>query len=217
MAEPVRTSAAHRPGIAGLGAVVLVAAAALAAEGAPRGRVVRVERTIAATVPRICAMGGGTRGQNMCFGDPRVGDRIAVIDMAEKRVRGEYVIESVSEATELSSLGLCISSGVKSVRGSYAAGAEEGGHVMGLRGARLSRKLTQVLTSVPAPSGRTDETVELAIDADGNGHADLVLTQYPCDANGVPASGGDGRCFDTYLEQRGGLRRVQQDILRACP
>jgi hypothetical protein len=204
----------HR--LVGLG-LLLVGAPAPAAEAAPRGRVVRVERSVASVVPRICAMGGGARsGQNLCFGEPHDGDRIAVIDLAEKRVRGEFVIEAVTEATELSSLNLCISTGVRSVRGSYASGVEEGGHIIGLRGAKLNRRVARVLSNVAAPSGRADEQVELAIDADGNGQADLLLTQYVCDGDGAPAAGGEGRCFDTYMEQRGGMRRVQQDILRAC-
>lgn len=199
-----------------LACLLLVGATASPAAGAPRGRVVRVERSPAVVVPRICAMGGGGAGQNMCFGEPREGDRIVVIDLAERRVRGDFVIESVAEATDLASINVCISSGVRSVRGSYASGVEEGGHVIGLRGARLDRRIARVLANVDPPSGRTDEQVELAIDADGNGSADLLLTQYVCDPNGAPASGGEGRCLDTYLAQRGVMRRVQQDILRAC-
>jgi hypothetical protein len=195
--------------------LLLVGAMALAAEGAPRGRVVRVERGVAAAVPRICAM-GGSRGQHMCFGEPREGDRIAVIDLAERRVRGEFVIESVTEATELAAMGLCINTGVRTVKGSYVSGTEEGGHIMGMRGAKLNRNLARVMTGVSPPSGRTEESVELAIDSDASGKADLVLTQYACDQNGSPSTGGDGRCFDTYMEQRGALTRVQQDILRSC-
>ena len=198
------------------GATVLLAGAAPRAEAAPRGRVIRVERGVAARVPRLCAM-TAVRGQSICFGRPREGERIAVIDLADKAVRGEFVIESVSEAADATHLGVCLDTGLQIVKGSYVGGAEPGGHAFGLRGAKLSRRTARVISDLPSPSGRTEETVELAIDADGNGRADIVLTQYSCDASGAPSSGGMIRCLDTYMEQRGGLRRVQQDILRACP
>jgi hypothetical protein len=195
--------------------LLVLGAMALTAEGAPRGRVVRVERGAVKTVPRFCVMGGGDR--NMCFGEPREGDHITIFDLGERRVRGEFVIESSSESTELAAIGLCVNTGIRNVKGSYTPGTEEGGHVMGMRGLQLNRRIARVLENVPSPSGRTDDSVELAVDYDDNGQPDLVMTQYSCDVNGSPSAGGDGRCFDTYTEQRGGLRRVQQDIIRRCP
>jgi hypothetical protein len=195
--------------------VLLVGGLGLAAEAAPRGRVVRVERNTIGPTPRFCSI-GGPRGEGTCFGQPREGERIAVVDLVEKTVRGEFVIESVSEATELAALGMCVSSGIKTVKGSFTSGTGETGHVVGLRGARLNRHAARLLADVPPPSGRADESVELAVDADGNGRPDLILTQYPCDENGAPAAAGEGRCFDTYMAQHGEMQRVQQDILRSC-
>jgi hypothetical protein len=195
---------------------LLLVGAATAAAAAPRGRVVRVERGTAAAVPRLCAM-AAIRDQNLCFGRPREGERVAIIDLSEKRVRGEFVIESVEDSAELAQLRMCVDTGVQTVKGSYRGGAEGGEHVVGLRGARLDPRTARVLSDVAPPSGRAEESVEVAIDADGNGRADLILTEYGCDATGAPASGTGARCFDTYLEQRGVMRRVQRDILRACP
>jgi hypothetical protein len=186
-----------------------------AAAAAPPGRVVRVERTAIATVPRICVMLGG-RGQSTCFGQTSVGEHVAFIDMVDRSVRGELVIEAVGPATEFDSLGLCVSSGAHGVRGTVTVRLDDSHQIVGLRGARLSPRISRVLTDVLPPSGRGEESVELAIDADGNGRADLVLTQYSCDATGALSASGEGRCLDTYLEQRGTLRRVQQDILRSC-
>jgi len=215
MSEPVRRSGGRRTdrrvGLAGL----LLAAALGSAGAAPPGRVVRVERAAILSVPRVCVLLGG-RGQSTCFGQPTVGERIAFIDMVDRTVRGELVIESVGPPTELESLGLCVSSGAHGVRGTSAARLDESHQVVGLRGARLNPRISRVLTDALPPSGRGEESVELAIDSDGNGRADLVLTQYSCDATGAMSASGESRCLDTYVEQRGTLRRVQQDILRNC-
>jgi hypothetical protein len=157
------------------------------------------------------------RDQNLCFGRPRAGERIAIIDLSEQRVRGEFVIESVEDSAELAQIRMCVDTGVQTVKGSYVGGAEGGEQVVGLRGARLDPRTARVLSDVTPPSGRAEESVEVAIDTDGNGRADLILTQYACDATGAPTNGAGARCFDTYLEQRGVMRRVQRDILRACP
>lgn len=193
-----------------VGALLLAAGAS----AAPRGRVIRVERGSIAAVPRLCAM-GASRGENMCFGQPRVGERVAVVDLGERVVRGEFVIESVGDAKDLLSRGICVSTGLQMVKGTYVDGAQPGRQVMGLRGVRLSPR-ARVLSDVPAPSGRPEESVELALDTDGNGRADILLSQYACDVSGALSTGGEARCLDTYIDQRGTLRRVQQDILQVC-
>jgi hypothetical protein len=190
-----------------------------AARGAaPRGRMVRVERDVAAAVPRICLMGAGG-DSHVCLGQPRPGERIAVFSPSEPRMRGELVIDTVTDATALSSGGLCISGGAATVKGWYAAGSAGDDNVTGLRGARVNPDISRVLSGVKAPSGRDDERVDLAVDADGNGSADLVVTAYSCTAEGAPAQGAGPdapRCLDTYTIQRGKLRRAHQDIVRSC-
>lgn len=196
------------------GALAL-AALALSAEAAPRGRVVRVERGTLSAVPRLCSL-GGVRSQALCFGHPRVGERIMVLDLTERTVRGELVIESVGDASELTGRGVCISSGGHLVRGSYASGVEAPGHTMGLRGAQLDRRTTRVLIDVAAPTGRAEESVELALDTDGNGRPDLIVTNYMCDERGELAADAIGRCYDTYMRRHGTMHRVQQDIFQIC-
>ncbi len=209
MANRRRLSIASLP-LAGAVALVAVSAAA-----APRGRVVRVERGATSAVPRLCSIATG-RGEGVCFGQPRKGERIAVLDLSERTVRGEFLIESVGAATELTSRGVCVSTGVQTVKGTYTSGGDGLGHLMGLRGARLDPRIARVRVDVPAPSGRPDESVEFAVDTDGNGRTDLVLTHYACNESGAPAGDGEGRCFDTYMDRGDGLRRVQQDIFRIC-
>jgi len=197
---------------------------ASAGRTAPAGRVVRVERPQLSAVPRLCVMGLG-RGQSMCLGQPRAGERVTIIDMDDRAVRGELVIETVGEETELAALGLCVSSGIRTVKGTLSPDMSEGRSLVGLRGARLDRRMARVLTGISSPSGRADESVELAVDADGNGRPDLVITQYACDAAGSSSSvsgggggvsGAEGRCIDTYMEQHGGMRRVLQETVSPC-
>ena len=138
-----------------------------------------------------------------------------LIDVEDRTISGELVIDSVSEDSELKSIGLCVSSGVRSVTGSITA-AQRGRTLVGLRGGRLNPRRARVLAGASAPSGRADEAVELAVDADGNGRPDLIVTQYTCDAGGAPSSGAQARCIDTYMEQSGGMRRVLQEIIGPC-
>jgi hypothetical protein len=192
-----------------------VALAAVPAAAGPRGRVVRVERGPSAGVPRLCSISAG-RGEGVCFGQPRKGERIAVLDMSERKMSGELVIEAVGEPTELTSRGVCVNTGLQTVKGTFAGEADGLGHLMGLRGARIDPRIARVRVDLPPPSGRDDETVELGVDLDGNGRTDLVITHYACDDSGAPASDGEGRCFDTYMDRGAGLRRAQQDIFRIC-
>jgi hypothetical protein len=204
-------------GAPGAGALVVGALVAgampLAAEAAPRGRVVRVERDTLGPVPRRCSMAPGL-GELRCYGEPRKGERIAVIDLSAGTVRGELVIESVS--AELPAFSMCVNPGVHTVKAAYASGGDAGGDLLGLRGAKLDRRTARVMKDVPAPSGRAGDAVEVAVDTDGNGRADLVLTRYACDQDGRPSQDDAGDCFDTYMGRDGGLRRVHQDIFRVC-
>jgi hypothetical protein len=208
---PRRT--ARRLALAGF---LAAAAGALAAEAAPRGRVIRVERSPANTVPRFCSLTASGGDGGLCFGRPRPGERFAIVAPLEPRLRGEFIVESVAEPTELISRGLCPDSDIHVVKGSFTAGADQGGYVMGLRAAKLDPRIARVMPDVPAPSGRDEESVHFAIDSDADGRADLMVTEYSCDASGTPTSGGSSLCFDVYMDQRGTMRRVQQDILRVC-
>jgi hypothetical protein len=196
----------------------LAGTGAPAAGAAPRGRVVRVERASATPTPRLCIMGHG-RDAHLCLGQARAGERIALLVATEPRLRGELVIESATDATDLRRDNVCISGGAQYVKGWYTSGTDSSDVTAGLRGAGLDLSVARVLDGVPAPSGHADESVKLAVDGDGNGSADLVMTAYRCTPDGAPAPSGassDSRCFDTYMAYRGKLRRVHQDIIRAC-
>jgi hypothetical protein len=199
-------------------ALAFALAGATAAGAAPRGRVIRVEREPVAAPPRICIIGGG-HDSHLCFGQPRAGERVTLLSSSEPRVRSELVIESVADAADLRQANLCASDGAQLVKGRYTPGTNSGDSMTGLRGAQLDAWVARVLTGVPAPSGSDDEQVKLAVDSDGNGSADLVVTTYPCTPEGALVTGAvahDARCIDTYMARRGKLHRVHQDIIRAC-
>jgi len=200
--------------IAWLGGLALAGAAAPVAEGAPPGRVIRVERARAVVAPRFCVQPAG--GQRVCFGRPREGEHIALIDAENKMIRGDFVIDTIADATEMGARGLCVDSGAFAVRGHLLRGdADPDVDLIGLRGLVLGAR-AQVLDGVDAPSGRPEETVDLALDTDGDGRADVVVTRFPCDAAGAMDLAADGRCFDIHVEERGRLRRTSRDILKVC-
>lgn len=196
---------------AGLCAVVAVA------QAEPRGRVVRVERAPAVTAPRYCSMAADA-GRRVCFGRPFEGEHVAVIDTVKRTVRGDFVIESIEDDLEYMSRGLCVAAGAYAVKGRFASGApDRTTELIGLRGLKLGKQARVLAGGVQPPSGRADERVELAVDADGDGRADVALTRYPCDPAGNPRSGSEGICYDVYVAERGRLSRTSQDVVGACP
>jgi hypothetical protein len=210
---PARAAGAIAAAIA---APVLAGAPAARADGGPHGRVVRIERAQVTAVPRLCAMSFG-RDQSVCFGRPTEGERVALVDTARKEVLGVFLIDAVGEPNDLAGRGLCVDSGLYPVKGTFLDDADAARGPIGLRGIKLTARSARVMPNGPPPSGRTDEAVELTLDSNGDGRADLVLTQYECDEAGVPAPGADGRCFDTYTDVgRGPMQRVHRDILRTC-
>jgi hypothetical protein len=196
-----------------LGWLALAGAMTPIAEGAPRGRVVRVERAKVALPPRFCEL--PARGQAMCLGSPREGERVAVL-VADRSIVGSFVIEEVREPTELYERGLCSGAGVLAVKGRGMRGtADPYTDLVGLRGATLGAR-ARVLTSWSPPSGRADEIVLVAVDGDGDGDADVAVTRYRCDATGAADPDADFLCYDTFVRERDRLERTSQDILRAC-
>lgn len=194
---------------------VAVLAVALPAWSAPPGRVIRVPHARAAPVPRICAMTPG-RDQGMCFGQPVAGDRVALVDPLAKDILGEFVIDAVGEPTDLGHRQ-CLSASLYPIKGTFLDEHHAARNAIGLRGLAINRRHAKVLPNPPPPSGRPDEEVKLTLDANGDGRADVIVTQYMCDDAGAPTTSDLAICFDTYTELRGGkLQRLQQDILKPC-
>jgi hypothetical protein len=196
-----------------VGCLALAAATAPLAEGAPRGRVVRVERGKALPPPRYCEL--PARGQAFCLGSPREGDRVTLF-VADRAIVGSFAIDQVGKPTELYERGLCSDTGVGAVKGRGMRGSADAyTDLVGLRGAPLGDR-AKVVTSWVPPDGRTDATVLVAVDGDGDGDVDIAVIRYRCDSTGAPVPDAEFLCHDTFVEERGRLKRSSQDILRAC-
>ena len=198
--------------------LILLGAMTLTAWAAPRGRVIRVERGTSAADPRFCAIGLRS-SESLCFGKPAEGERVLLIDPEQKVIVGELRIDKVTPTTDVGGMGFCSDAGLYSIKGTVVDGEERlvKREALGVRGLKVNRKSARVLTNGASPSGRSTDRVTLTLDANGDGRADLVLTQYACDATGAPATTVEGWCVDTYTAQPDGrLQRTHQDVLKAC-
>lgn len=200
-------------GMTRLWCVVLVGAVALPAVAAPRGRVVRVERTRATSfAPRICEVRTDQTG--MCLGArPEIGDLVSVID--ESGVVAQVRVTETSEYPPGSQTATCEGLwGIKSelVRGDLSVIPIRG---IGVLHPEVHPRKARVIPREqfpPAPSGRSDEQTIAAVDRDGDRVADIVVTQSTC---GGSAPGG-GPCLDQYAQLGGRMVHVYQINLATC-
>ena len=194
---------------------LLAGATALASPPRPPGKVVRIERPRAASLPHLCQL---FNDQMICVGPrPALNEHIALIDTRRTTgVIGELRVDTVNETTEYS---MCPGSMYK-VTGTpigLSTKLSDVGPVHGLRGLRLPPR-TRVVRNATGPNG--DESVAFALDLDEDGAVDVMITQYACDSSGAvtpPSSGRARICFDSYLRRGRQLERVVQDVLQQCP
>jgi hypothetical protein len=196
-------------------ALVLVAAVYVApATAAPRvrGKVVRVERERRnKAAPRICDVRGDRSGT--CLGSqPQVGDVVSVLD--ENGVIADALIIEITPFSAGGQSSNCDSMWnirTEVVRGDLAGMTSR---TIGLVDADLHPQHAHLLPRdqfPPAPTGRDDETVMVAVDRDGDRTPDLMLTQSTCDA-----SLGGGMCIDQWARIDGRFKRVQQTNFASC-
>jgi len=162
-----------------------------AADARPSGRVVRVERAGTSRIaPRLCEIRGDTGN---CLGEqPRSGQSIAVLD--EHRVIAEVqIVEITSFSPGCPTLW--------SVKTRLLRGPPGESDGVGVIDPSLDPSRARVLdrSHMPSsPSGFADDEVWRAIDRDGDGAADILMTRYGCDSLGRPVSGGFARVGTTY-------------------
>lgn len=190
--------------------VVVLALWSATAVAGPSGRVIRVERTAgsANAVPRLCELSGDT---GTCFGEePKIGQTLVVLD--EHRLVAELQIVEAS--------GLLVSCAnlwmvkVRPVRGSATDGDGFGVSDPNLNPNRAH--LIEKHHRPAAPSGLAGEEVWRAIDRDGDGNADAMLTRYSCDGSGRPLPGGSAHCIDVWARIAGRVVRTTQINLAQC-
>ncbi len=200
-----------------LSAVLLVIASP--AQAAPHGRVVRVERTRRVEVARWCQI-AVTRdgGEDMGAGAPAIGETATLLDLASGAVVGVFRIEGATPKTD--PIDCPDRTNLYGVTGSmvWSAGPP-GNRLISIRGVTLDPHVARALTNQPPPEGAPEGAqAEIAIDIDGNGSPDIMITQYPCDERGKPSSRQplSGLCFDTWQRRQDVLQQVHQDYVPLC-
>jgi hypothetical protein len=183
---------------------VLWSATALAGPG----RVVRVERTAGnqSLAPRICDLRAES---GTCLGDePRPGQTVAILD--ERRVVAEVqILEATSFVTSCANLW--------TVRVHAPRGTSWGDGV-GVIDPALHPSRARIVdkSHIAAPSGVPGEEVVRAIDRDGDGTADLLITRYGCDSSGRPTAGVTTFCIEVWTRSQNRMMRRSQINLAQC-
>jgi hypothetical protein len=174
----------------------------------PGGRVIRVERTTGGSnvAPRLCEVHSG-----VCIGEePRPGQTVVVLD--ERHVAAELQIVEVT--------GLAASCAkLWTVKTRELRGVAADSDAMGLIDPDLNPSRARLLDKhhLPAsPSGSSEEEVWRAIDRDGDGAADILITRYRCDTSGRPLTGGSTSCVDVWARLGPRMTRTFQLNLAQC-
>jgi len=200
--------------LAGLALVIASVTASVNTAAAPSGRVVRVIRAGDArgAAPRLCDIRGDS---GTCIGEqPRNGQHVLVLD--EHRVVAEV---QIVEAT--SSIASCQSVWTVKTRPVHGVASDSDG--IGVIDLRLDPSRARVLEKArnPAsPSGHPGDEVLRAVDRDGDGIADILITRYSCDVSGKPSAGPSSSCIDiwarTSAQSGGKLVRASQLNFAPC-
>ncbi|HEX8112419.1 MAG TPA: hypothetical protein VF516_32035, partial [Kofleriaceae bacterium] len=175
----------------------------------PSGRVVRVERSGSSRIPpRLCEIHGD--GGN-CVGDePRAGQTVAVLD--EHHVVAEVqIVEATSFSASCPMLW--------TVKTRLLRGAPVDSDEIGVIDPSLDTARAHLInrTQLPSsPSGLPDDEVWRAIDRDGDGAADILITRYGCDASGRPTSAGNPQCIDLWARTGARMTRTTQLNFALC-
>jgi hypothetical protein len=181
-----------------------------AADAGPSGRVVRVERSGGSRVaPRLCDVHGDTGN---CVGDePRAGQLVVMVD--EHRVIAEVqIVEAISFSPSCPTLW--------SVKTRLLRGAPNDSDGLGVIDPSLDLNRAHLIdrSRMPSsPSGSPDDEVWRAIDRDGDGAADIIVTRYSCDASSRPtAASGATYCVDLWARTGARMTRATQLNFALC-
>lgn len=190
-----------------IGAVLVIWSAT--AMAGPSGRVVRVERTVGGTnvAPRLCDVRGDS---GTCIGEePRAGQTVIVLD--ERHVVTE--VQIVETARAVASCDHLWTVKTRVIRGVAADGDGIGLIAPGIHPSR-ARVLDKRNLPV-SPSGLSGEEVWRAIDRDGDGTADILVTHHNCDATAA-VTGRTAGCIEIWARIGARLTRTTQINLAQC-
>jgi hypothetical protein len=185
---------------------------ATAAAGA-NGRVIRIERTGGASnvAPRLCDIRGDT---GTCVGDePRVGQTVVVLD--ERHVLAE--VQIVEVASVIAACTNLWKVKTRAMRGTTTD--NNGNNGIGVIDPAINPSRAHVLdrNHLPAsPGGLPSEEIWRAIDRDGDGTADIMITRYTCDASSKPTTVGTTACIDVWARIGPRMMRTTQVNFAQC-
>jgi hypothetical protein len=190
-----------------LGCVLVLVLASLAT-AAPEGKVVRVERVRKVeTTPIICSLRQGAN-ERYCFGpSPRPGDIVTVVD--DKQLLAEYRVDSVKPASKSCEVMWQIEGEL--VRGQLTSSSDTVGLIDASADPRTLRQISRGDLRAPVPDPGVRPVIGL--DRNGDGDADIVITQASCAQAG---NHGRGECFDFWVKRDKGMKSVFSANLQAC-
>lgn len=191
-------------------ACLVIALGSATAVAGPSGRVIRVERTTSApsVAPKLCVLRADT---GTCVGDqPMPGQTAYVLD-ARHAIAEVQIVEATSFAASCTQLW-----NVKT-RSHHALSAES--EALAVIDPNLNPSRARMLHGdhlTAGLNGAPDEEVWRAIDRDGDGVADILLTRYSCDAAGKAMPGVATFCMDVWARNGEKLARTTQLNFAQC-
>jgi hypothetical protein len=204
--------AASALSLGALWALTSMASMTSEAMAAPHGQVIRIERSgnAAHVAPRLCEIRGDT---GTCVGEePRVGQTVVVLD--ERRVLAELQILEVASV-----VAACPNLWTVKARGLRGTVSDNGNNGIGVIDPALHPTRAHVLDkdrAPAAPDGVPGVEVWRAIDRDGDGTADILITRYTCDASGRPITSGSTACIDVWAKLGPRMMRTTQLNFAQC-
>ena len=187
---------------------VLVLALVSPVTAQPKGKVVRVERARTfETTPIICSL--RQRGERYCFGpQPKTGDVVRVVD--DKTLLAEYRIDAVRAATKSCEVMWQVDGEV--LRGQLgSSGAESVGLIDASADPRTLRQIGR--HDLRSPVVDPEVKAVLGLDRNGDGDADIVITQTRCAQAGPH---GRGECYDFWVKRDRVMKSVFSADIQAC-
>jgi hypothetical protein len=196
-----------------------LAAIALASAPAPpasarRGRAVRVPRTLAAvtTNARFCSLHEDDRG--LCFGTVAPGDTGAVLTADGEHLGETVITEAIANTNRC---GGVENYSIRIDRGRLGGRYFDYGATL-VVGARIEPAGKIVPGVGAAPGDNPLATVMYAADTDGDGQADLLSDQYPCDSAQRPTRVNypTHMCSEYWIAVRDHWQRARVDQQAIC-
>jgi hypothetical protein len=176
---------------------------------------VRVERQRGGTaaIPVLCEVKADASG--VCVGPaPQVGDSITVVD--DEHTIAEVRITKLQAMTPQCSTLWSFSG--EATRGDLSQ--SKASKTIGVIDPTLDRRSAHRIDEdhITSPAEGPEVRVLLGIDRDGDGTADMVVTQFNCDAQGQPTSPTTAVdfCIDIWSERDAVMKRTWSTKLQSC-